>query len=830
MKKIILLGLLYSSLVFATAQQTLIKQISQQSQNLETVNLTNKGEEKTSNEISNFVQESTKNEIKLEDFKDEKVKNEVIEVKETKNQSIYAEYFGNHLKKNEDTRLFGMDIVNNAKDKIIPTSISKDYILGVGDIISVKIWSDLFTGNADSSQILPMEVSKNGTLFIPNVGSFFVNGKSIKTFEKDLIAEARKKVKFFNAEVSLEKIREISIFVVGEVNLPGHLLVNSYGNLLNVLQKSGGITERASLRNIKIIREGEELTVDLYPYLLGNGNVDSIKIKDGDTIYIPVLQKKVLIEGAVNRPAYYEIGKEKDYKNLVNLAGGFTQLASRENIEIYSILGSSVKMETVKLDNSVNNDVFKINVNEIDKNNRNEIYILGAVVNPNVYSYEKEMKFSTLLQKSGGLIKESTQNFVTIIRGKENRKVINFNPKVEDITLQLGDEVYVYNYNDINNKAYANINGAILKEGNYEVFEGSRVLNLIYSARGLDHSKNPFMNRADLYRVDEEGRLKVFKIDLNKLLNGDEKENILLRRNDVLKIYTYDEVVKHDEIYIYGEVREEGKYRYYQNMTLEDIVFYSKGLQNRADKNITINRHENNKIQEYVIDIERNPDFKILPGDIVFVRKKSDWIDNKLVKLEGFVKYPGVYQLNPSETMNTLITRAGGFTKGAFPQGTKFTRKKENYVIDEKTKETKIVESFESVSNFDFNEGNNAYVRDIELINGDAIYIPEKPTTVKIEGEVYTPGLIVFDSKMDNYKDYVEAAGGYKETAYKSRTFVIKANGKTVAKPSKTKIEPGDTIYVPLDAREKKGLDRGIELFKGTLEIVSTVALIILLF
>lgn len=562
------------------------------------------------------------------------------------NQSIYAEYFGNHLKKNEDIRLFGMDIVNNAKDKIIPTSISKDYILGVGDIISVKIWSDLFTGNADSSQILPMEVSKNGTLFIPNVGSFFVNGKSIKTFEKDLIAEARKKVKFFNAEVSLEKIREISIFVVGEVNLPGHLLVNSYGNLLNVLQKSGGI----------------------------------------------------------------------------------------------------------------------------------------------------------------------------------------FNPKVEDISLQLGDEVYVYNYNDINNKAYANVNGAILKEGNYEIYDGSRVLNLIYSARGLDESKNPFMNRADLYRVDEEGRLKVFKIDLNKLLNGDDNENILLKRSDVLKVYTYDEVIKHDDIFIYGEVREEGKYRYYQNMTLEDIVFYSKGLQNKADNNIIINRHENNKIKEYVIDIERNPDFKILPGDIVFVRKKADWIESKLVKIEGFVRYPGVYQLNPRETMNTLITRAGGFKTGAFPQGTKFTRKKEDYIIDEKTKETKVVESFENVSNFDFNDGNKTYVRDIELVDGDAIYIPEKPTTVKIEGEVYTPGLIVFDSKMDNYKDYVEAAGGYKETAYKKRTFVIKANGKTVAKPSKTKIEPGDTIYVPLDAREKKGLDRGIELFKGTLEIVSTVALIILLF
>lgn len=834
MKKLIILLLLCTSIIFGAINQTTVNQLTGQAQTLDNVTLNSTvTEAKTSNEVANFIQEnnSVNNKLTTETTKEE-IKNSDIEIEKTlKNQSIYTQYLSEIMKKNKEVKLFGIDLINNSKDKEVMGSISKDYILGTGDIISIKIWSELYVGTeTDVNQVLPMEISKNGTIFVPNVGSFFVNGKSIKTIEKELLTEARKKVKYFNAEINLEKTREISVFVVGEVNTPGNITTTAYANIMNILNKSRGVTEKASLRNIKIIREGQDISIDLYPYLLGGGNIDELKLKDGDTIYIPVAEKVVLIEGAVNRPAYYEIGKEKDYKSLINFAGGFVQLASKEKIEIYTVNGSSIKMETAEPESAISNNIFKINVNKIDENNRNDVYILGAVINPNVYSFEKGMLFSELLKKSGGYIKESTQNFVTIIRGKEKRKIINFNPKTEDLKLEIGDEIYVYNYNDINNKSYASVTGAVLSQGNYEIYEGSKILNLLYSARGLDESKNPYMNRADLYRIEANGRLRVYKIDLTKLLEGNDIENILIRRNDTLKIYSYDDVVKYDEIFIYGEVREPGKYRYYENMSLEDLVFYAKGLQNKADSNIVVNRNEGQNIKEYIIDLSRNPDFKIIEGDLIFVRKKSDWIDSKIVKLGGFVKYPGSYQLNKNETMDSLIKRAGGFISGAFPEGVQFGRKKEILVEDKETKTTKIVEEFEKITNFEFDGKNNNYVRDIELIDGDTIYIPEKPTTVKVEGEVYSPSYIVYDKKMDNYKEYVAAAGGYKETAYKKRVFIIKANGKTYDKPGDTKIEPGDTIYVPLDAREKKGIDRAIELFKGTLEIVSTVALIVVMF
>lgn len=827
MKNILYLFVFLSTLIFAatTSSTSTVADVAGQLTTLATAESTVMPTDTNAkiiadNQAQKFVEESAKNSVKIQDYENTRIQNTIANKGET-NQSIYTQYLTSGLQKNGVDGLFGIDIINNAKDTVVPVSISKDYLLGTGDFVSIKIWSDIYVGNeketgTGTNQILPVEISKTGTIFIPNIGSFYANNKSIITLQNEIIAEGKKKLKYFNAEITLEKVREINIFVIGEVNKPGQILTTPYNNILNVLNKANGVTNKASIRNIKIIREGKEITVDLYAYLLGSKNIDELKLKDGDTLLIPVVKDLIVIEGEVNRPGTYELGTEKDYFSLINLAGGLGKLAEKELIQGYFVQNGKIVIESVKLENIIKPNVFRIDVNKIDNENRNDVYLLGAVVNPGVYSFEKGITFIDLLKKSGGVTKESTESFATIIRGKENKVVINFDIQKENPKLELGDEIYIYNYKDINKGAYANIQGAVVATGNYEVYEGTRVLNLLYSARGLNESLNPYMNRADLYRIDENGRLKVFKIDLNKLLAGDENENILLKRNDILKVYTYDEIIKYDDIYIYGEVREPGKYRYYENMTIEDLVFYGKGLKNKADNNIIVSRNDdiNKKTIEFVVDIERNPDFKILEGDLVFVRKKADWIDNKIVKIEGFVKFPGTYQINAGETMTSLVTRAGGFIDKAFPEGTQFNRGEDK----------------KKISNFEYNTSTQNFTRDIELADGDTIFVPQKPTTVRVEGEVYSPSYVVYDKKMDNYKDYISAAGGYKESAYKKKVFVIKANGKTIDNPKNTKIESGDIVFVPVDTREKKGFEKAMDAFKGTLEIVSTIALIVVLF
>lgn len=885
MKRIISLCLIFTSILFGAVSTSTIKAISSSANSINSSSISDtKSEEEASKEVTNYIQSQDINNVKVEEFESQESKsplNDLNKEFDDKSLSIYSKYFSEVMKKNKQTKLFGIDIINNAKDTLMPESIGKNYVLGSGDMINVKIWSEVYTDNQNTSQVIPLEINKQGTIFIPNVGSFSVTGKSIATLQSEIIVEGKKKLKYFNAEINLEKIREISIFVLGEVNKPGQILTTPYTNILNLLNKAQGITDKASLRKIKIIRGNQEINIDLYAYLLGNKNVDDLKLKDGDTLVVPVVKDLVVIEGAVNREGIYEFNNEPDYKSLITIAGGYSKLADKSVLQAYFINNGTIEIINVESQDKVKSEITKLNVNRIDEKNKNEVYILGAVVNTGEYSFTKGLTFSDLLKKAGGFVRESSENYITIIRGRENKIVLNFNPKNENPVLELGDEVYIYNYNDINNRAYASIQGAVSNAGSFEIYDGSRVLNLLYSARGLDEKANPYMNRADIFRIDENGRLKVFKIDLNKLLKGNQQENILLRRNDMVKIYTYDEIVKFDDIYIYGEVREQGKYTYYENMSLEDLIFYAKGLQNKADNNITIVRNDNatKQVIEMNIDIERNPDFKLIEGDIIFVRKKADWLESKLVKLDGFVKYPGTYTLNHGETLTTLITRAGGFSDGAFPEGLQLTRRlptqkintslvdikslnnettsnstiasgtvktndsttgllalgsknlnDSSQNISENVSGSEIVYETQKVSNFEYNPNSKIFTRDVELKDGDAVYIPEKPTTVKVQGEVYSPSYVIYDNSMRNYEDYIKASGGYKETAYKKKTYVIKANGKIITEPKKAKIEPGDTVYVPEDTRSKKGFERAMDAFKGTLEIISTVALIIVLF
>jgi len=104
---------------------------------------------------------------------------------------------------------------------------------------------------------------------------------------------------------------------------------------------------------------------------------------------------------------------------------------------------------------------------------------------------------------------------------------------------------------------------------------------------------------------------------------------------------------------------------------------------------------------------------------------------------------------------------------------------------------------------------------DIELENGDELYIPSLPSTVVVSGSVLSPGAFVYNSKMD-WEDYIKLTGGLLTQADKKNIFIIKANG-TAEKvngdavawsPQNDRWEfsffkndmtlaPGDTIMIP---------------------------------
>jgi hypothetical protein len=94
--------------------------------------------------------------------------------------------------------------------------------------------------------------------------------------------------------------------------------------------------------------------------------------------------------------------------------------------------------------------------------------------------------------------------------------------------------------------------------------------------------------------------------------------------------------------------------------------------------------------------------------------------------------------------------------------------------------------------------------RDPLLEPGDVVYIPQRPSTVTVLGQVMQPGTFQFSSKL-TAKSYIDLAGGYGQYADDSLTFLVLPDG--TARPLKTSwldlndpdIPPGSTIVVPRD-------------------------------
>ena len=124
---------------------------------------------------------------------------------------------------------------------------------------------------------------------------------------------------------------------------------------------------------------------------------------------------------------------------------------------------------------------------------------------------------------------------------------------------------------------------------------------------------------------------------------------------------------------------------------------------------------------------------------------------------------------------------------------------------------------------------------DCQLQDGDTLRIPETPLTVNIMGAVYASSSHIYHPNM-GINAYISAAGGALKNAHKRMLYLLKSDGTTIRLTRSTsmlsskmwkaprgysaKIEPGDTIVVPV-----KYLDRtSLEAVKDTVDIIYKVA------
>ncbi len=206
-----------------------------------------------------------------------------------------------------------------------------DYILGPGDALRVDVW-----GNIEGHY--QTVIDRNGEIVLPKVGVINLLGQTFAQAKDTINNQIGKYFKQYQVNVSLDSLRSINVFLVGEVQAPGTYQVSSLSSVLAVLSEAGGPTKNGSLRNISVLRYGKQLArIDLYDFFRSGDSSQDIRLQAGDTILVPIAGSLVGISGDVRRPAIYELTAGETLGDLLDMAGGIVSTAYLQKIRLQRV-------------------------------------------------------------------------------------------------------------------------------------------------------------------------------------------------------------------------------------------------------------------------------------------------------------------------------------------------------------------------------------------------------------------------------------------------------------------------------------------------------------
>lgn len=373
--------------------------------------------------------------------------------------------------------------------------------------------------------------------------------------------------------------------------------------------------------------------------------------------------------------------------------------------------------------------------------------------------------------------------------------------------------------------------GAAYQPGSYSVSSLSTVTNALFVSGGVNEGGS-LRN----IQIKRKGKV-VGGFDLyNLILKGDTTGDIRLKEGDVIFVPFLDETARTK-----GFFNNPGLFEIKEGETLEDLIFFSGDL-----KAVTTNKpkFELSRIGKDGIRLRKEFGInssilkeKIQDGDYLSVHSLSA-SENMTVELKGEFKYPGFYNASSKETVSDLINRAGGFTENSYPQGTFFTREsvarsqklsfeRSADFIEQAIADTLISGSVDVtpeamapvsslVSRLREIEPTGRQIieadpyilqskpdLDLYLEDGDIIYVPKRPVSITVVGEVQNPSTHTYRSGI-NPMEYVSKSGGFKKTADKKGLFLLLPNGETRVIKNRLfsgseaiQLLPGSTIVVP---------------------------------
>jgi protein involved in polysaccharide export with SLBB domain len=675
-------------------------------------------------------------------------------------------------------KIFGHDIFNQKALNFEPSmnlATPQNYVLGPGDQVIVDVYGA-------SQKSMQLTISPDGEVTVPGYGPIYVSGMTVAAANSKIRSTVGSRYSSSNVKVSVGRTRTIMVNVMGEVRTPGTYHLSAFSTVFHALYMAGGITDLGTLRNIKVFRHGNLVTiVDIYEYILNGRLAGNIPLQEGDVIQVGTYDCLVGITGNVKRSMFYEMRKNETVATLLNYAGGFTGDAYKKSVRLTRQTGerySVFNVDEFEMSSFHLEDGDAVTVDGMLNRYDNMVEVKGAVFRPGQYQLGKEVtSVRSLLQAAEGVTEDAMTNRGILHRLKEDRslEVISVDVKgilagtSPDIPLVNEDVLFIPTDADLRQQRTLTISGEVMSPGTYQYADNTTLEDLVLQAGGLTDA-------ASTAKVDVSRRIR------------DPKSTTSSR--EIAKTFSF---------------------------SLKD-GFVVDGVQG----------------------------FVLEPYDVVHVRRSPGFKTPRNITVEGEVLYEGTHTLpNKNMRLTDAIKMAGGVTADAYVKGARLDRRlndderaRRNFLL--KQLKTQVEDGDTIYMNqldldntytvgiyLDKALANPGGEYDIVLREGDRIIVPEYNATVKISGNVMYPNTVSY-REGKNYKWYINQAGGFGNRAKKSKTWVIYPNG-TMAKVGRgTKIEAGCEIVVPTKPKaDPETTSRWVSIAQSVFSMAAMVTILI---
>ena len=670
-------------------------------------------------------------------------------------------------------KIFGSDLFKNGNITFEPNlriATPRGYIIGPDDKLIIDI-------NGDNEASYDLAVSTDGVIVLPYVGRISVGGLSIEQAISKIKAAMSGTYPALRSgrttlAVNLGNIRSIKVTITGQAVKTGTYTISSLSTVYNALTACGGPSDNGTYRNIQVIRNNRVVaTIDVYDFLLRGVQKNNIRLQDQDVINIPVYDKRIELAGEVKQPAFFEIVRGETLQDLINFAGGYTNLAYTANVKVLQNTPRErriVDVSQTEFKTYEPNNGDKVLIEPILERFENRVEIAGAVFRPGQFELERGLTLKALINKADGVTEDAFlyRGYINRLNPDNTVSLISFDvSKIlsgasADLPLQREDKVIISSIFDLRDEYTLTIQGEVRQPGTIKFAEQMSLEDLIQLAGGFKEGATP--NRIEIARRIKNSDVnsssakvaEIFTVNVDPYLQLSDA-SFKLEPFDIVSVRNAEGYTVQTQVKLEGEVLYPGFYTITKkDESISDIIARAGGLTTSAyAEGASLKRAYAKSDSKNAIDTK-------------------DEEEKKLLNLKR-VQESGV-----KDTLSTDL-------------------------------QLKLIQSDLVGINLVSILKTPKKANDLLLEDGDIIRVPKMLQIVKVTGEVLNPNSIVYMPNK-SLKQYINGAGGFTNNALKNNVYIKYANGSAEAAKrflffsNYPKVKPGSEIMVPKRAEREK--------------------------